>query len=185
MFDHARGLLVGDNRAARRFKSPLREFLSTESGGAAVLLAATAAALVWMNVDASSYEELWKSVLAIDLGGGGRADAARVAEQRADDVLLLWVWRRGVSSTSATLASGGGSCSRCWRRSAGGAPRRRSASRSTSEARPPRAGALRCRPTRRSRWDCSRCSAGGLRTACVRHAPVLHQRAPSPRRVRH
>src|SRR3954471_2981295 len=56
---------------ARRFKSPLREFLRTESGGAAVLLAATVAALVWVNVDASSYEELWDAVLAIDLGGSG------------------------------------------------------------------------------------------------------------------
>src|SRR4051794_36940287 len=37
---------------ARRFKSPLRDFLRTESGGAAVLLAATVAALVWVNVDA-------------------------------------------------------------------------------------------------------------------------------------
>jgi Na+/H+ antiporter NhaA len=54
---------------ARRFKSPLREFLRTESGGAAVLLAATVAALVWVNVDASSYEELWEAVLAIDLDG--------------------------------------------------------------------------------------------------------------------
>jgi Na+/H+ antiporter NhaA len=54
---------------ARRFKSPLREFLRTESGGAAVLLAATVAALVWVNVDASSYEELWDAVLAIDLDG--------------------------------------------------------------------------------------------------------------------
>src|SRR3954451_18519494 len=80
----------GTTARARRFKSPLRAFVWTESGGAAVLLAATVAALVWVNVDASSYEGLWKAVLAIDLGGGGgRADVARVGEQRADDVLLL------------------------------------------------------------------------------------------------
>jgi Na+/H+ antiporter NhaA len=59
----------GTTARARRFKSPLREFLRTESGGAAVLLAATAAALVWVNVDASSYEQLWGAVLAIDLDG--------------------------------------------------------------------------------------------------------------------
>src|SRR3954462_1845686 len=59
----------GTTARARRFKSPLRDFLRTESGGAAVLLAATAAALVWVNVDASSYEELWAAVLAIDLDG--------------------------------------------------------------------------------------------------------------------
>src|SRR4051812_6636230 len=61
----------GTTARARRFKSPLREFLRTESGGAAVLLAATAAALVWVNVDTSSYQQLWESVLAIDVGGGG------------------------------------------------------------------------------------------------------------------
>src|ERR687898_171160 len=61
----------GTTEWARRFKSPLREFLRTESGGAAVLLAATAAALVWVNVDASSYEELWEAVLSIDVGGAG------------------------------------------------------------------------------------------------------------------
>ena len=61
----------GTTARARRFKSPLREFLRTESGGAAVLLAATVAALVWANVDAASYEGLWKAVLAIDVGRGG------------------------------------------------------------------------------------------------------------------
>ena len=64
-------LWSGTTARMRRFKSPLREFLRTESGGAAVLLAATAAALVWANVDASSYEQLWEAVLAIDLGGNG------------------------------------------------------------------------------------------------------------------
>src|SRR5215212_1977819 len=61
----------GTTARARRFKSPLRAFLRTESGGAAVLLAATVTALVWVNLDASSYERLWEAVLAIDLGGGG------------------------------------------------------------------------------------------------------------------
>src|SRR3954447_1904048 len=58
----------GTTAWARRFKSPLREFLRTESGGAAVLLAATTAALVWVNVNASSYEKLWGAVVAIGLG---------------------------------------------------------------------------------------------------------------------
>ena len=61
----------GITTRARRFKTALPDFLRTESGGAAVLLAATAAALVWVNVDAASYEGLWKAVLAIDLGGRG------------------------------------------------------------------------------------------------------------------
>jgi Na+/H+ antiporter NhaA len=54
-------------------ETPLREFLRTETGGAAVLLAATIAALVWVNVDASSYVELWRTTLSIDVGGSGVA----------------------------------------------------------------------------------------------------------------
>jgi Na+/H+ antiporter NhaA len=50
-------------------QTPLREFLRTETGGAAVLLAAAAAALVWVNVDASSYDSLWRTKLSIDIGG--------------------------------------------------------------------------------------------------------------------
>jgi Na+/H+ antiporter NhaA len=54
-------------------QTPLREFLRTETGGAAVLLAAAAAALVWVNVDASSYDSLWRTKLSIDLGGASVA----------------------------------------------------------------------------------------------------------------
>jgi len=61
----------GTTAWARRVKTPLREFLRAQSGGAAVLLAATVTALVWVNVDASSYEKLWQAVLTIDLNGEG------------------------------------------------------------------------------------------------------------------
>jgi Na+/H+ antiporter NhaA len=54
-------------------ETPLREFLRTETGGAAVLLAAAVAALVWVNVDASSYDSLWGTMLSVDLGGAGVA----------------------------------------------------------------------------------------------------------------
>ena len=56
---------------ARSLQTPLREFLQTETGGAAVLLAAAVAALVWVNVDASSYESLWETTLSIDVGDAG------------------------------------------------------------------------------------------------------------------
>jgi Na+/H+ antiporter NhaA len=55
----------------RNLETPLREFLRTETGGAAVLLAAAAAALVWVNVDASSYASLWGTKLSIELGNAG------------------------------------------------------------------------------------------------------------------
>ena len=62
-------LWSGTTARARRFKRPLREFLRTESGGAAVLVAAAVTALVWVNVAASSYNGLWQTVLAINLDG--------------------------------------------------------------------------------------------------------------------
>jgi Na+/H+ antiporter NhaA len=57
----------------RRFQTPLREFLRTEAGGALVLLSAAIAALVWVNVDASSYDALWGTTFSVDLGGAGVA----------------------------------------------------------------------------------------------------------------
>ena len=57
----------------RKFQTPLREFLRTEAGGALVLLSAAIAALVWVNVDASSYDALWGTTLSIDVGGTGVA----------------------------------------------------------------------------------------------------------------
>jgi Na+/H+ antiporter NhaA len=56
---------------SRSLPTPLREFVRTETGGAAVLLAATVTALAWVNVDASSYESLWETTLSIEIGGAG------------------------------------------------------------------------------------------------------------------
>jgi Na+/H+ antiporter NhaA len=60
--------LSGRTAWARSLRTPLREFLRTETGGAAVLLTATVAALVWVNVDESSYESLWQTMLSINIG---------------------------------------------------------------------------------------------------------------------
>jgi Na+/H+ antiporter NhaA len=56
---------------ARSVQTPLRKFLRTETSGAAVLLAATVAALAWVNVDPSSYDSFWGTTLSIDVGGTG------------------------------------------------------------------------------------------------------------------
>jgi Na+/H+ antiporter NhaA len=50
---------------ARNEQTPLREFLRTETGGAAFLLTAAVLALVWVNVDASSYNSVWSTTLSI------------------------------------------------------------------------------------------------------------------------
>jgi Na+/H+ antiporter NhaA len=62
---------------ARNLERPLGEFLSTETGSAAVLLAAAIAALAWVNVDSSSYERLWHTTLSIKLGDGEVAQDLR------------------------------------------------------------------------------------------------------------
>ena len=56
---------------ARNMQTPLRTFLRTETGGAAVLLAMALAALIWVNIDASSYDAVWGARLSVRLAGGG------------------------------------------------------------------------------------------------------------------
>jgi Na+/H+ antiporter NhaA len=56
---------------ARNAQTPLRAFLRTETGGAAVLLGATIAALAWANIDVSSYERVWTTTLSVRLGHWG------------------------------------------------------------------------------------------------------------------
>jgi Na+/H+ antiporter NhaA len=65
------GALTGRTAWARSLKTPLREFLSTETGSAAVLLGASLAALAWANVDSSSYESVWQTDLEIRIGDAG------------------------------------------------------------------------------------------------------------------
>jgi Na+/H+ antiporter NhaA len=55
----------------RSLAPPVRDFLRTETGGAAVLVGATVLALLWANIDSSSYEKVWTTTLSIRLGGGG------------------------------------------------------------------------------------------------------------------
>jgi Na+/H+ antiporter NhaA len=56
---------------SRNLVTPLRLFLRTETGGAAVLLGATLAALVWVNVAASSYEDFWGTKIAMEVRDWG------------------------------------------------------------------------------------------------------------------
>jgi Na+/H+ antiporter NhaA len=61
-------------RTARSLETPLRRYLRTETGSAAVLLAATIAALVWANADQASYAACWDTQLSVRLGTGELAD---------------------------------------------------------------------------------------------------------------
>ena len=56
---------------ARSVQTPLRVFLRTETGSAAVLLGMAVAALAWVNISASSYEAVWGARLSVILAGGG------------------------------------------------------------------------------------------------------------------
>ncbi len=63
---------TGKTAWARNLATPVRDFLSAETGGAVVLLAAVAAALIWSNTPwFDSYESFWTTKLAITVGSGG------------------------------------------------------------------------------------------------------------------
>jgi Na+/H+ antiporter NhaA len=49
-------------------QTSLRRFLRTETGGAAVLLAATVAALAWANIDSAGYAAAWHTKLTVTIG---------------------------------------------------------------------------------------------------------------------
>jgi Na+/H+ antiporter NhaA len=56
---------------ARNLATPVRDFLSAETGSAVVVLAAAVVALLWANSPWShSYESVWGTRLSIRLGGG-------------------------------------------------------------------------------------------------------------------
>jgi Na+/H+ antiporter NhaA len=65
------GPLSGRTAWARNLEAPLRDFLRTQTGSAAILLAATLAALAWVNVDPASYAHVWRTALSITIGGSG------------------------------------------------------------------------------------------------------------------
>ena len=46
----------------------LRRFLHTETASAALLLGAAVGALIWVNVDARSYDQVWQTRLSVHLG---------------------------------------------------------------------------------------------------------------------
>jgi Na+/H+ antiporter NhaA len=63
---------IGRTAWARNLASPVRDFLNTETGGAAVLLCAALAALLWANSPwPDSYESFWTTKLSIHFGNDG------------------------------------------------------------------------------------------------------------------
>ena len=70
MSDTSPGLSSSTAWSWRR-ETPLGRFLRTESGSAAVLLAAAVAALLWANVSSGSYEAFWGTTFGVQVGGSG------------------------------------------------------------------------------------------------------------------
>jgi Na+/H+ antiporter NhaA len=65
------GPFTGRTAWTRNLAAPVRDFFATETGGAAFLLAASIAALLWANIDVASYDRVWHTSLSIRLGGAG------------------------------------------------------------------------------------------------------------------
>jgi Na+:H+ antiporter, NhaA family len=67
---HRATWLGSDRFLARNLGRPITRFLQIEAAGGVLLAAAAVAALVWANSPwSSSYEDLWSTVLTVDLGG--------------------------------------------------------------------------------------------------------------------
>jgi Na+/H+ antiporter NhaA len=66
---------LAERTSVRTIAAPLGTFLRTETGGAVFLLAATLAALAWVNADAGSYDRVWTTELSI------RVDGWRLAQE--------------------------------------------------------------------------------------------------------
>src|SRR3954454_1142761 len=66
--------LSGRTAWARHLAAPVRDFLTTETGSAIVLLAAAVAALLWANSPwPDSYESFWTTQFSIRVGDSGIA----------------------------------------------------------------------------------------------------------------
>jgi Na+/H+ antiporter NhaA len=62
---------TGQTACGNDTHTPLRDFLRTETGSAAVLVTAAFAALVWANVAPHTYESFWHTHLSVRLGSHG------------------------------------------------------------------------------------------------------------------
>ncbi|MCX4817331.1 Na+/H+ antiporter NhaA [Streptomyces sp. NBC_01239] len=62
---------MGQTSCGDDTRSPLRDFLRTETGSAAVLVAAALVALVWANAAPSAYETFWETHFSLRLGSHG------------------------------------------------------------------------------------------------------------------
>lgn len=68
---------TGQTACGKNSHSPLRDFLQTETGSAAVLVAAAVLALVWANSAPSGYEAFWHTHLSVRIGSYGVSLALR------------------------------------------------------------------------------------------------------------
>ncbi|MGI9598305.1 MAG: Na+/H+ antiporter NhaA [Acidimicrobiales bacterium] len=61
--------LTSERPMARTIGRPMQRFLHVEAAGGIVLLVATVAALLWANLDGSSYTEFWHAEISLDVAG--------------------------------------------------------------------------------------------------------------------
>jgi Na+/H+ antiporter NhaA len=78
--------LTGRTAWTRNLAAPVRAFLATETSGAIILLAATAAALIWANADTHGYDSVWSTNLSIRVGSHGISQDLR---QWVNDGLMV------------------------------------------------------------------------------------------------
>ena len=73
----AAALFSGTTGWARSLETPLRRFMRTETGSAAILLVATLVALGWANLAPAGYQSWWHTELSIRAGSAELAQSLR------------------------------------------------------------------------------------------------------------
>lgn len=70
-------VLAGRTTCTAQRRTPLGDYLKTETGSAVFLLGAALAALAWANIDAGSYETVWRTGISVRIGDWGVSQDAR------------------------------------------------------------------------------------------------------------
>jgi hypothetical protein len=99
---------------ARSLDTPLRRFVATEAGSAAILLAAALAALAWANIDPAGYAATWHTMLIIRSGTRAALRASWPSQAATDCRAAGCRWASGSSTMYTAGASDGSSLTRGW-----------------------------------------------------------------------
>ena len=85
----SRRLVLVSGTKAKPLALAIRAFLATEASGGVALFGAAVLALIWANLAADSYHQVWTTEFAVRLGPLFLREDPRLDQRRTDVDLLL------------------------------------------------------------------------------------------------